>query len=92
MAEVDLERVEPGIRSLACALDVVGRDARDVGLGRRTDHLHRQRARHPPGADRLDPVGTAVRHRAGVPDLPDRGSAFGMDRVGQPPQARHVVP
>ena len=61
-------------------------------LGRRADHLHRQRARHPARAERLDAVGAAVGDRPRVADLAGDLRAGLVDRVGQPGQPRRGCP
>ena len=88
---VQLEHVEPGAHQRAGGGDVRRGDPGQVLLGRGADHLHRQRARHPAGADRVHAVGAAVGDRPGVPDLAgDRGAGL-VDRVGQPRQAGQGV-
>ena len=84
---VQLEHVEPGADQRARRVDVRRGDAGQVLLGGGADHLHRQRARHPAGADRVHAVGAAVGDRPGVPDLAGDGGAGLVDRVGQPAQA-----
>ena len=86
MRHVQLEHVEAGGHQGARGVDVRRGDPGQVLLGRRADHLHRQRARHPAGAQGVHAVRAAVGHRAGVADLAGDLGAGLVDRLGQPGQ------
>ncbi len=87
MRHVDLEDIKTSVDHDPRRTHVVLRDPGDVGRGRRADHLHAQRRRHPRRGEGVHPVRPAVGHRSGVPELAGHLGPGLVDRLGEPRQA-----
>ena len=91
VAHVDLDRVEAALDEALGPRGVVGGDAGDVVVGDALREPHPDRREHARRREGRVLRPHRVRDRTRVADLRARGGALGVDRVGQPAQARDRV-